>query len=98
MLASFALVLATGGAVNSSPIHDTALLLDENISQSDDEHTDQESHSHKCHGLVACEIQTVAPSLKLMDFRNFTSELFVTSLSKDRSIFALHPEPPPPES
>ena len=98
MLAAVALVLATGSAVNSSPTHDTAPLLNENISQPDGEHSDQESHSHKCHGLVSCEIQNVAPSLKLMDARSFTSELYVRSLSEDKSIFALHPEPPPPES
>ena len=82
MLASVALVLATGSAVNSSPVHDTALLLNDNISQSDDEHTDQESHSHKCHGLVSCEIQNETPPFKQMKSRVTTTELFVRSLSK----------------
>ena len=98
MFASVALVLATGSAVNSSPVHDTALLLNDNISQSDDEHTDQESHSHKCHGLVSCEIQNETPPFKQMKSCVITTELFVRPLSNDRSIFALHPEPPPPES
>ena len=57
-----------------------------------------ESDSHKCHGRVSCEIQTVTPALRLVEIRTAKAELLVATVFKNRSVYALHPEPPPPEA
>jgi len=96
-LAAVALVLVTGFATYSSPVHDAAFTPTDSIDQSHNEQGDK-IHFYKCHGLVSCEIKTVAPNFRLLEARNFTSEKFEMSLSTDRSIYAIQPESPPPEA
>ena len=97
-LVAIALLLVTGVAAYASPTHNTALPPHENIDLSDYDQQAQPDHSHKCHGRVSCEIQTTAMTLRPLGSLDFKSEVFVMSLSTDRSIYSLHPEPPPPEA
>ena len=99
------LVFVTGIDFYSSPFDDTNSQFQELYSHLDEEHEsneaskpNHESDSHKCHGQVSCEIQTVTPALRLVEIRTAKAELFAATVSKNRSVYALHPEPPPPEA
>lgn len=104
VVTALSLVLVTGVDFYSSPLDDVNLRFQEHYSHLDVEHQSRdageqnhESDSHKCHGRVSCEIQTVTPALRLVEIRTAKAELLVATVSKDRSVYALHPEPPPPE-
>jgi len=101
---ALSLVLVTGVDFYSSPFEDTNLQFQEYYSHLDVEHqtsdADGKNHevdSHKCHGRVSCDIQTMTPALRLVELRTAKAELLVATLSIDRSVYSLHPEPPPPE-
>lgn len=98
VVASVALVLVTGAAAYSSPTLNIEVSQRGVFEKLDHDHSEQDASSHECHGQVSCEIQTAIPLLRRIGSKFSNTEVFVMSLSKDRSIFAQHPEPPPPES
>ena len=104
VLVAVAIVLAAGFGFYSSSIVDSDFQPHNFFEQFDvgnqphrENEQNHEDHSNDCHGRISCETQTIIASTSVAINRNDMTILLVGSLSINRSVYALHPEPPPPE-